>query len=369
MNKCSGCALLPKFCACASWEWAHKRFTGTQEHKVSVIVHTLEVGRSNSTHRLLAKICNADVFVISGKTEILNVWKEIENLCALDGLEPWVLYPRETALLPKDALSSMRCQLSGSQLSGSASGSTSPTSPRRPRMRIIVLEGKWREASYMASSLPAHTRFIMLPMCVGTNEKDAESLFPQSLFQPCRSQPSPGALCTAEAVASTLDALAAAGDNETDDTDTLDTTILPLPTFFTLPTFAGDTLRFALKVFVDRHIRQANLLGIGAHTRGAGYRTWDLGAGVGTNLSKLPAWVLINIAEFTYGSDRGFEPNGYFQRCRFKERINTSDGTERKESAHDLPPANMHTSSALALTCKTLYFLAAGRWLLQPNRQ
>ena len=344
MNKCSGCALLPKFCACTAWEWARARFTGTQQHAISVIVHSLEVGRGNSTHRLLAKICNADVFVISGKTEVLNVWNEIENLCALDGREPWVLWPCEAALSPIDAKAAV-CQRSANAAARLVSGIGNTS----PRMRIIVLEGRWREARYIASALPPHTRFIMLPMCVGTNEKDDESVYAQSLFQPCRSQPSPGALCTAEAVASTIDALVA-GDNNN-----------------TTASFAGDTLRFALKVFVDRHVRQANLLGIGAHARGAGYRTWILGAGVGGNLGLLPAWILINIAELTYGTDRGFEPNGFLQRCRFKERI-TSDGKVPKESAHDLPPANMHTSSALALTCKTLYFLAEGRWLIHSSK-
>jgi len=354
--KCAYCALLSRFCACAPWAWARARLRGGRgaPFAVTALVAPREIARGNSTHRLLAAALGADVVVARGEAGAAAAWGALEARAAAAGEELFVLFPSPDALTPRAARAALA---------------------RGARARLVVLEGRWREARALAGALPPRARLVALPTGAGA---------PASLFQPCRVQPAPGALATAEAVAAAADAWGeaegeeraeagagargAGGDAAAAD-DAAAAAAAAATAAAAVAHFTGDTLRGALRAFVDRHVRQANMLGVGAHARGAGYRAFELGAGAGPFLGRLPATFLVAVAELAYGPARGFAPSGYAARARWAPPARRDAGAELRARAAALPLPARATASPLARASRALYFLAAGSWHLEHVRR
>lgn len=302
-NKCVACGLLHRYCACSSSAWRSSRMQLSRcPIALATILHSRELGRGTSTHRLLGHIFpDADTYVVKWRGD--GFWAHIQTLCAADGRTPFVLFPSATAMSAREACVGL---------------------PRN-RIRVVVLDGHWKEAAKLASIIPPGVAFITLS---GTTDSNAVSL-----FQACRTQPAEGKLCTAEAVGCALDEIIGSSGY-------------------------GSAIRSALRTFVDCHVRQLHLIGLGPHTRGVGYRTWTLGPSAGA-LGAVPAYLVELIANF---AGHAVAPSGYRPRDRWSD-VTHSDGSIRVPSADTLPPPSVFTRAPLAQTCRALYYFAAGSCL------
>lgn len=305
-NKCATCGLLHRFCACSSpaWQISRQQLSSCRI-ALTTILHSRELGRGTSTHRLLGHIFpDADTYTVKRRGD--GYWGHIEALCAVDGRTPFVLFPSATAVPVRDACAGLP----------------------RDRIRLIVLDGHWAEASRLASIVPPTVQFVAL----SPTEQGP------SLFQACRTQPAEGKLCTAEAVGCALDEIYGSS-------------------------VSGNAIRAALRTFVDSHVRQLHLIGLGPHKRGAGYRTWTLGPSAGA-LGNLPVYLIERIADF---AGDAVAPSGYRPRDRWTD-VAHCDGSIRVPAADALPPPSIFTRGALAQTSRALYFFAAGSCLEHGSR-
>ena len=191
-----------------------------------------------------------------------------------------------------------------------------------------------------------------------------------SVFQAVRRQPAEGKVCTAEALAFLLEEMHAWRQRGQ---ALVPPPPPPLPPPLPLPPdaaelpaspFAGPHLHFAAlpalasarakalvlaaACLVDRHVKQTSMLG-GRHSRGAGFRTWRLGAGAGPLLGGLPAHLVERICAFAYGEGR-VAASGYFAR------------TQARTGGVGVPAAHCGARVPLAQASTALSVFAGGGW-------
>ena len=315
---CRGCGALPALCCCAEWR-AQAAALAACPHAVSVFLHPRELHRSNSTHHCILALLGsgrAAAVVVAGAggaaeaqgggsdcggdgdggapfVSAARAYADVQAACAASGRSPVVLFPSAAALTV-------------------AQWRAASDAPRGGAHHVILLDSTWSESQCMARELAAlGADFVRLSL------PEAGVV---SLFQACRKQPAEGKVCTAEALAYFFNELAGGGDVAAGAPcggSSGSPFAGPHLHFALLPSLRSAQCRallYALAVSVDRQSKQTGLIkGCARSSRGAGFRTWRLGAGAGPWLGALPAWLLERVCELAYGRG-GVCSSGYFPR-------------------------------------------------------
>ena len=173
-TQCPDCQLIRRCCICACFN--HPL---TTRHGVTIVVHAIEVARSSSTHPLIARglaQSEAIVWRSADAPDMDAVVKRIEASVATSCRTPCFLYPAAHAVRVKD----LYATLSPSQ--------------QRAGLHIIAFDGTWGNVRPMVRAMPPGCLCVVV-----------EPGAPRSVFSAARTQPAPGHISTAEAVACVLD--------------------------------------------------------------------------------------------------------------------------------------------------------------------
>jgi DTW domain-containing protein YfiP len=331
----------PALCLCRRLSALASTFSSLP-HAVSVFLHPRELHRNNSTHHLIVSLLRGHgeaVVVAGGSTSAEGgeaaapsgfqsataAFGRIQASCEAAGRTPLVLFPCAAALTVEEWRKS----------APSASA------------HVVLLDSTWSEAQCVARELASRgATFVKLGLPEGGVA---------SLFQACRRQPAEGKVCTAEALAyffeelggGCLQGLPGGSSGSTFAGPHLHTALLP-----SLTSHHAKALLTAVAMSVDRQVKQTGMLGSSKHSRGAGFRTWELGEGAGPLLGALPAHVLERVAELAYGRS-SVCPSGYYQRGRFAKE----GGGEASA------PPWVEATVPLARCSKALLHFSRGQWL------
>lgn len=186
-SACQVCKLVPRSCICAVLRPL------PSIHAVTVLLHPAELGRASSTHAILSRgLKNSDVAVwgSSATPDMRSVLCSVARACDVSGRTPVFLFPAPQALSVRGLHAAL------------------PPERRRSGLHVIVLDGTWANVRPLVRDMPPGAACVVVRP--GT---------PHALFGPLRTQPNPGRVSTAEAVACLFDewrgaAAAAAGAEE-----------------------------------------------------------------------------------------------------------------------------------------------------------